>query len=124
MLEIWTNLVFLFILLNPSCFLSLFYSILDLFLEKITFFLEKSIHFAALSINAFVNFVSILSWIPAFFLNKIGLKKIFSAQIFIAVKYYDIFGFGPIILRASPDKEFYLNLHLLFLRNENFRKFI
>ena len=98
----WENLIFLFILLNPSFFLLWFYSILDHFVLKLTAILT-------ILINASVT---LLTAISAFFLTKTGLKKIFSAKIFLAVKYYDIFGFGPIILRASPDKEFYLNIFL------------
>ena len=113
-LEIW-DFLFLFILLNPSCVLSWFYSILDPFVLK-------CFNFATIFINAFVTVlkailtisinasVTVLMAIWAFFLTKTGLKKVFSAKIFLAVKYYDIFGFGPIILRASPDKEFYLNI--------------
>ena len=132
-LEIW-DFLFLFILLNPSCFLSWFYSIFD-------HFVIKCLNFATIFINAFVTFltailtisinasVTVLTTIWAFFLTKTGLKKIFSAKIFLAVKYYDIFGFGPILLRAGGNRkrkleEFYLNIFFIYIKNKNFRKFI
>ena len=121
-LEIW-DFLFLFVLLNPSCVHSWFYLILD-------HFVIKCLNFATISINAFVTLltailtisinasVTVLMAIWVFFLTKTGLKKVFSAKIFLAVKYYDIFGFGPIILRAGRNrkrktkikKEFYLNM--------------
>ena len=113
-LEIW-DFLFLFILLNPSCVLSWFYSIL-------AHFVIKCLNFATIFINAFVNLltailtisinasVTLLTAISAFFLTKTGLNRIFSAKIFLAVKYYDIFGFGPIILRAGKRKLDYAKL--------------